>query len=127
MSNKRIWSYGGILLSILIQSACTVPHLVTKTENKAVPASYNGSQDSTNTGKKPWKEYFSDPYLTALIDSALYNNQELNITLQEIQIANNEVLARAGAYRPFVSLGGGPALTKCLAIRVRGLPMRFRR
>ncbi|MBN8821607.1 MULTISPECIES: efflux transporter outer membrane subunit [unclassified Spirosoma] len=112
MTNKRIWSCFGILFSILIISSCTTPRLVTKTENKSVPASYNGSQDSTNSGKKPWKEYFTDPYLTALIDSALYNNQELNITLQEIQIANNEVLARAGAYRPFVSLGGGAGADK---------------
>ncbi|WP_338870220.1 efflux transporter outer membrane subunit [Spirosoma sp. SC4-14] len=112
MTNKRLLSCVGIGLSILVGSSCTVPRLISKTENKAVPASYYGSQDTTNTGKKPWKDYFSDPYLTALIDSALSNNQELNITLQEIQISNNEVLARSGAYRPFVSLGGGAGVDK---------------
>lgn len=112
MSNKRLLSCVGIALSILVGSSCTVPRLITKTENKAVPASYNGSQDTTNTGKKPWREYFADPYLAALIDSALGNNQELNITLQEIQISNNEVLARSGAYRPFVNLGGGAGVDK---------------
>ncbi|GAB4038933.1 TolC family protein [Spirosoma gilvum] len=112
MTNKRIGSYFGIALSILIASACNVPRAVTRTENKNVPASYNGSQDSTNTGKTLWRDYFTDPNLVALIDTALRNNQELNITLQEIQIANNEVLARAGAYRPFVSLGGGAGVDK---------------
>jgi NodT family efflux transporter outer membrane factor (OMF) lipoprotein len=113
MSNKRIANWSGILMLALLNAACNVPRLITKTENKAVPVSYNNnSQDSTNTGKTAWREFFSDPNLAALIDSALYNNQELNITLQEIQISNNEVLARSGAYRPFVSLGGGAGADK---------------
>jgi multidrug efflux system outer membrane protein len=112
MRNKRQLTRVGITLVTLFLGGCTVPRLVQKTENKLVPASYNSSQDSTNSAKTAWRQYFTDPYLTALIDTALYNNQELNITLQEIQIANNEVLARSGAYRPFVSLGGGAGLDK---------------
>ncbi len=53
-------------------------------------------QDSTNSARLSWREYFTDPYLKALIDTAISNNQELNITLQEIAISQNEVLARAG-------------------------------
>ena len=112
MHNKRIITWPGIAFVTLFFTACTVPRLVQKTENKSVPASFYNSQDSTNTAKLTWRQYFTDPYLTALIDTALYNNQELNITLQEIQVANNEVLARAGAYRPFVSLGGGAGIDK---------------
>lgn len=112
MTNKNVSSWVGITLITLFMTACSVPRLVQKTVNKAVPVSYNNAQDSTNTGKAPWKEYFTDPYLAALIDTALHNNQELNITLQEIQISNNEVLARAGAYRPFVGLGGGAGVDK---------------
>ncbi|GAB3956795.1 TolC family protein [Spirosoma harenae] len=112
MSIKRVISWGGIVSITLLNFSCNVPYLVSKTENKAVPVSYNGSQDSTNTGKMAWHQFFTDPNLAALIDTALHNNQELNITLQEIQIANNEVLARAGAYRPFVGLGGGAGVDK---------------
>ncbi|GAB3800902.1 TolC family protein [Spirosoma humi] len=112
MRNKRIVSWLGVASFALINAACTVPRLVQKTENKSVPASYYGSQDTTNTGTNRWRDFFADPYLAALIDSALYNNQELNVTLQEIQIANNEVFARSGAYRPFVGLGGGAGVDK---------------
>src|SRR6188768_2391765 len=93
-------SVGVIFLSVIF-SACA-PTIVSKKENATVPASYNSSQDTTNTAKVQWKSYFTDPYLNALIDTALTNNQELNITLQEIVIANNEVRARKGEYLPFV-------------------------
>ncbi|WP_420149163.1 TolC family protein [Spirosoma sp.] len=112
MSNKQILSWAGITLLALLHTACSVPRLVQKTENRNVPASYNGSQDSTNTAKTVWRQYFTDPFLTALIDTALHNNQELNITFQEIQVANNEILARQGEYQPFVTLGGGTGAEK---------------
>ncbi|GAB4052683.1 TolC family protein [Spirosoma litoris] len=112
MSNKRIVSGLGVTFITLFAASCTVPLLVQKDVNKAVPASYNNSLDSTNTGQSRWRDYFTDANLAALIDTALYNNQELNITLQEIQIANNEVFARSGAYRPFVGLGGGAGIDK---------------
>lgn len=112
MTNKQIANWAGITLIVGLNAACSVPRLTQKTENKSVPASFYNSQDSTNTAKTSWRQYFTDSNLTSLIDSALYNNQELNVTLQEIQIANNEVFARSGAYRPFVSLGGGAGADK---------------
>jgi NodT family efflux transporter outer membrane factor (OMF) lipoprotein len=63
-------------------------------------------------GKVRWKDFFTDPYLNALIDTALRNNQELNITLQEIQIVRNEVRARKGEYLPFVGIRGGAGVDK---------------
>jgi outer membrane protein, multidrug efflux system len=76
-----------------------------KAENKSVPVSFGKSQDSTNITRINWKDYFSDENLVALIDSALQRNQELNITLQEIEILRNEVRARKGEYLPFVNIG----------------------
>lgn len=93
-------------------AACKTPALITRTENRAVPASYNNSLDSTNTGKVKWSEFFTDPNLTALIETALKNNQELNISLQEIAIASNEIRARQGAYLPFVGIGGAAGVNK---------------
>lgn len=47
--------------------------------------------------------------LTQLIVQGLVNNQELRIRNQEIRIASNEIMARRGAYFPFItgSLRGG--------------------
>lgn len=105
------YHYVGIIFLSAIFSACA-PTIVSKKENTTVPSSYNDSRDSTNTALVNWKTFFNDPYLTALIDTALHNNQELNITLQEIQIARNEVRARKGEYLPFVGAQAGAGVEK---------------
>jgi NodT family efflux transporter outer membrane factor (OMF) lipoprotein len=102
----------GTVCAMLFLSACKNLNILSKQENKSVPASYSNSQDTVNSGKQKWKEFFSDPYLGALIDSSLNNNQELNIILQEINISNNEIMARKGAYLPFLNVGGGAGVDK---------------
>ncbi|MEX1238296.1 MAG: TolC family protein [Cyclobacteriaceae bacterium] len=92
-------------------SACA-PTIVQKSANRTVPSSFNNSVDTTNTATVNWKTFFTDPYLTALIDTALKNNQELNITLQEIELSRNEVRARKGEYLPFVDLRAGAGFEK---------------
>ena len=83
----------GLTLAI---SGCKTPALVTRTERNTLPASFNNSQDSTSSATIRWKEFFTDPHLITLIDSALQNNQELNITMQEIEMSRNEIMARQG-------------------------------
>ena len=97
---------------IFIFSSCSVPFLGRKTENRMLPSAYNSSQDSLNTAKTKWKDFFTDPNLIALIDTALKNNQDLNITLQEINVARNEVRGRKAAYLPFVGLGAAAGADK---------------
>jgi NodT family efflux transporter outer membrane factor (OMF) lipoprotein len=103
--------YAEVIFLSVIFSACA-PTIVSKKEDTSVPVSYNSSQDTTNTATINWKEYFTDPNLIALIDTALINNQELNITLQEIEIASNEVRARKGEYLPFVGVRGAAGVEK---------------
>src|SRR5436190_1911420 len=114
MSTKKILNYFATTCILIVAVACSLPSsLVKKTENRKTPVSYaNSSQDTVNTAKVKWKEFFTDPYLTALIDTALRNNQEYNIILQEINIARNEVRARKGEYLPFVGIGAGASLEK---------------
>jgi multidrug efflux system outer membrane protein len=109
MLKRRIYqclSAAGLTLAV---AACKTPELVVKNESRSTPASYAAAaaaQDSTNMARQQWQQFFTDPDLKALIETALQNNQELNITLQEIEIARNEIRARQGEYLPFVSLGG---------------------
>ena len=105
---STLWAIG-ILLSF---SACQSLRKVEKTANTDMPKSYNGSQDSTNTAQLNWKDYFTDPDLNAIIDLALENNQELNVTLQEIEIAKSEVRDRKGEYLPYVGLKAGAGVDK---------------
>jgi NodT family efflux transporter outer membrane factor (OMF) lipoprotein len=93
-------------------AACTGPSMIQKTESKIVPAMFYDSQDTLNTATIKWKEFFKDSRLTVLIDTALRNNQELNIILQEINIAKNEVRARKGEYLPFVDIEAGAGVEK---------------
>ncbi|OQP52767.1 RND transporter [Niastella yeongjuensis] len=102
----------GIGCVCLAYAACKMPAVTQKTENKSVPGSFNNSTDTTNLGTVKWKSYFTDPNLAALIDTALKNNQELNITLQEIAISQNEITARKGEYLPFVGVRAGAGVEK---------------
>lgn len=102
---------GAAALSVAV-AACQTPKLVQKTENRTVPTAYVGSSanDSTsNAGRVQWRAFFTDPNLVSLIDSALQRNQELNITRQEIELAQQEIRARKGEYLPSVGLGAQAA------------------
>ncbi len=80
--------------------------------NLKTPDSYGTSHDQNNTATAAWNQFFSDPNLSQLIDLSLQNNQELNIAVQEIFIANNEVLSRSGEYLPFIEGGAAAGLEK---------------
>src|SRR5690242_17993867 len=98
MRINRIVRYAAIGLGIacfaMVDTSCTLPASLTvhTNENKNTPQNFNtySSQDTVNTARISWKEFFTDPNLSALIDSALGRNQELNILRQEITIAQNE-------------------------------------
>lgn len=113
MKNK-LFPGAAIAVLFAVFSACGSLTITEKTENADVPDSYTAFDmtDTVNSTNVKWREYFTDPNLTALIDTALANNQELNITLQEIEIARNEVRTRKGEYLPFVSIGAGAGADK---------------
>lgn len=110
--SKNNYRYFVIAGCCLFFAACKIPALTGRTENKNMPAQYASPSDTTNIAQLKWKDYFNDPYLLALIDTALKNNQELNITLQEIEITRNEIRARKGEYLPFVGARVGAGLEK---------------
>lgn len=99
------------LAALSFLSSC-VPALKVREARKGVPATYASSTDTTNAATMSWRQFFTDPDLRALIDSALASNQELNIMLQEIAIAQSEVRARKGEYLPFVDLGAAAGAEK---------------
>lgn len=101
----------GALGIALVFFACA-PSIVEKSANTAMPSYNTRPTDTVNTAKVAWRDFFTDPYLVGLIDTALKNNQELNIVLQEIEISRNEVRARKGEYLPFVDLVAGAGVEK---------------
>ncbi len=105
MNRKIILTYVGLAFLFFLFTACVGTSVVQKKENKSVPESYSSTKDTINSAKIKWKDFFTDQNLNDLIDVALKNNQELNIMLQEINIAKNEVRARKGLYLPTLNTG----------------------
>jgi outer membrane protein, multidrug efflux system len=109
---KIIYRTGFLVFILSFLSGCKMLQTPERQESKVVPASFDHSQDTTTIVRMNWKEYFSDKNLVTLIDSALKNNQELNITMQEIEILRNEVRTRRGEYLPFVDVRAGAGIEK---------------
>ncbi|HEX2607989.1 MAG TPA: TolC family protein [Flavisolibacter sp.] len=109
--NRR--STGALVLgACLAFASCSVPNLVQRTENKTTPATFGNTTDTTGITALSWRQLFTDRNLTDLIDTALKNNQELLITLQEIELARNEVRFRQGALLPTVGARLGIGVEK---------------
>ncbi|MFL5765180.1 MAG: TolC family protein [Bacteroidia bacterium] len=81
-------------------------------KDKPMPDAYAADKDSTNSAQIKWKDFFKDKNLVALIDTALRNNQELQIALQNIEIARNDVRMRKGRLFPVVNGGVGAGVDK---------------
>ncbi|MCC6399472.1 MAG: TolC family protein, partial [Flavobacteriales bacterium] len=89
------------LVAMLALSSC-VPALKVREVRRDMPATFGAGTDSISSAARPWAQFHGDPDLRALIDTALANNQEINIMLQEIEVLRNEARARKGEYLPFV-------------------------
>lgn len=110
MYKLRIYHCLGLIC--LAIASCKAPATVQRTENKVVPATYESGSDTTNIASISWRNYFTDPNLVSLIDTALKNNQELMITLQEVEIARNDIRFRQGPLLPTVGAKAGIVVEK---------------
>ncbi|WBX96239.1 TolC family protein [Chryseobacterium gambrini] len=112
--NKRY--IAAIALSLVLVGCKAPMATVVKDEVKEnIPQNFNQQDQgdaNNNSGTTPWRQFFTDPNLVALIETALKNNQELMITLQEIEIAKSGVLAKKGRLTPTVSAGIGAGVKK---------------
>ncbi|HAY3554531.1 TPA: efflux transporter outer membrane subunit [Elizabethkingia meningoseptica] len=114
LKTKRIIT---AIAASLILASCKAPMAtVIKDEVKEnLPQNFNQDEQqdaNNNSGTTPWRRFFTDPNLVGLIETALKNNQDLLITLQEIEIAKSGVLAKKGKLAPTVSAGIGAGLRK---------------
>lgn len=105
---RYVWGLG----LCLWVTACGIPKVSQNGKLMEAPGSYSVATDSVSAGELDWRTFFADPYLVALIDSALEHNQELRMVLQEIEVARSEVRIRKGEYLPFVDVGGGAGVDK---------------
>ena len=113
MKNKYIQYIIGV--SALIMTGCKTPQATNMTDRVKMQIPSHFQQDSVDDGHvtiTPWKQYFTDPALLSLIDTALTNNQDLRMTLQQIVMAKSSVLYQEGQLMPTISLGGSVGVSK---------------
>ncbi len=108
---------------LLVLPSC-IPILRQPAPAPPLPEDFYGRISPESSALVGVEEFYNDPALICLIDQALAGSQELRILNEEIQIASNEVLARRGAYLPFVTAGGGPSLTKFSSFTEVGASLR---
>jgi len=96
----------------IIYAGCKVPSAIQVPALKNAPGTYNNSKDTINSADINWKDFFNDKKLAAIIDTAIINNPDVAITLQEIEIARNRVRARNSELYPNVTAGGAVGIEK---------------
>lgn len=117
MHNKNKYTIIAVL-SLVCAVACKVPKLSEKQTVKPLPMQFDSiavignNEDTANIAKINWKQYFKDSNLVSLIDTALQNNQEINILQQEIEMSRNDIQEKQGDYLPFVNAQAGAGVEK---------------
>ena len=101
-----------ILIGLIALVGCKSLTQVEKVEKPAVPEAYLASKDSINSANIKWKDFFADKNLNDLIDIGLKNNLELKMTLQNIEIAQNDVRFRKGMLLPTASIFAGAGIER---------------
>jgi len=101
-----------VVLTCISYASCKIPEVAQGHEPKPVPVQFANASDTINTATVQWRDFFADKHLARIIDTALKNNQELLVTLQEIEIARNDIRVKEGKLLPFVAGGAGAGIDK---------------
>lgn len=108
MNNKYI--KGVILLGLTASIGLSSCQVVNKYQSPEYDSQdlYRGENptDTTTIAHIPWREYFKDPILQALIEEGLENNFDLQIAFTRIKQAEASLGMARAAYFPTVALAG---------------------
>ncbi|MCX8080706.1 MAG: TolC family protein [Bacteroidia bacterium] len=105
--------YRFILITIILASCVNAPY-PELSQKINLPDNYgkNISSDTLSMGTFKWKLFLNDSDLISIIDTALKNNLELKIFLQEINIAKNNIRIKKADYLPFLNIVGSSSFEK---------------
>ena len=82
--------------------SCKISEPTTSAIAPRMPDSFQGIPPDTTlgAGRILWDDFFDDPYLIALIDTALKKNLDLKIAVQRIEMTRAHVRVSKGALLP---------------------------
>ncbi|WBO86768.1 TolC family protein [Hymenobacter yonginensis] len=111
-SAKANWLFKRLfgLLTLAALGSCQTIQPVLTPRATAVPATFGaaaaaGATDSASIAAQPWQQFFADPNLIGLLDTALRANPDLLIAVQRVEVARASVQAARGALLPAVEAG----------------------
>lgn len=113
-----------LCVMLVVVPSCGIPPLRRPAPAPNLPPTIDGTNSPENSSQLGIEEFYNDRMLTGLIEQALRDNRELNGLNEEVHIAANEVLARSGAYLPFISLGAGAGLSRPSRFTLDGAAIR---
>jgi NodT family efflux transporter outer membrane factor (OMF) lipoprotein len=110
--NKKYTIIINIIFASLILISCSAPKLLEVPKMNAIPETYLVESDSNNVAKIAWNQFFTDSNLISLIDTAIHNNLDVLITLQEIEIAKSKIRLTNGKLFPSITGGFSTGVEK---------------
>lgn len=110
--NKFFIKYFTLFSICSALASCAVPKAAQAPTNQSLPITFNGNTDTTSMALIQWKTFFNDEKLNAFIDTAIHNNLDVLMTLQELEIAKSKIRFASGRLTPFVTAGAGTSLEK---------------
>ena len=109
---NKVLNLAVVLATLLCMGACKTPQATSLPKDTLKASLASMSRDSSVTISPAWRDFFQDSVLRSLIDTALQNNHDLKITLQELAIAKSAITAKQGALLPSVSANVGAGISK---------------
>lgn len=114
--NMKLKYINGVVLAVLMLSTLSSCQLTNKYKTPEADTEnlYRGesSTDTTTIANIPWREYFKDANLQALIAEGLENNYDLKMAVTRIQQAEAGLGMARAAYFPNVALVGNVEHTR---------------
>ncbi|MVN76124.1 efflux transporter outer membrane subunit [Hymenobacter sp. HMF4947] len=101
-------------LILILATGCRVAAPTGPITSPTPPKSFTQAPltDTISVGSMPWRQFFQDPALAGLIDTALRQNLDLRVAVQRVEAYQAQYLARRGSLFPTVSAGGTAGLDR---------------
>ncbi len=118
----------GILLTSLLLAACRTPELAdAKQEAPRLPEQYRHAQEiqqdsaAQSIGSVPWQDFFKNPTLVELIDSAIIYNVDMQLAIKNIEASSLLLKQAKAGYLPEISAQVGISSTNPSNYSMNGL------
>lgn len=110
---KKVHYISILAVFVLVAAGCaTMPKMQVKNQQK-VPARFSSaSTDTVSSATLPIADFFSDPHLVRLIDTALARNQDVQSAIQKAEIAGAYFKMSRGALLPTLNAEANAGLEK---------------